>query len=156
MGWCKAGFGFSLSHKRTKLSRITDYVSSCASKWPVFAFDLGNLSSRNKYCFTAIYDPIWQGVLKLFKKTLKHLTDFPNISWLFWPTVASQMKRSIFQEKPGNTEMAYWPPIHTTKFIRWVGMQIENMTHNRTMKIVLARLGWDIILLVYQNEWKGV
>ena len=51
------------------------------------------------------------------------------------------MKRSIFQERPGNTEMAYWPPMHTTKFIRWVGMQIENKTHNRAMKIVSARLG---------------
>ena len=25
---------------------------------------------------------------------------------------------------------------HTTKFIRWVGMQSQNMTHTGTMKIV--------------------
>ena len=153
MGWGKTGFGFSLSHKRTKLSGITDSVSYCAFKWPVFAFDLGNLSSRNKYCFTAIYNPIWQGVLKLFFLTFKNLTDFPRILWLFWPTVAPQMKRSIFQERRGNTEMAYWLLIHTTKFISWVGMQTENKTHDGT---VSARLGWGIILLVYQNEWKGV
>ena len=33
-------------------------------------------------------------------------------------------------------QMAYWPSIHTTKFIRYVGMQSQNMTHLGTMKIV--------------------
>ena len=37
-------------------------------------------------------------------------------------------------------QMACWPPVHI-KFIRWVGIQSQNMTHTGTMKIVLARLG---------------
>ena len=45
---------------------ITDLVSSCAFKWSVLTFEIFfHLSSRHKYCFTATYDPTWQGVLKL-------------------------------------------------------------------------------------------
>ena len=50
------------------------------------------------------------------------------------------MKRSIYRKRLGNMQMAYWPPVHI-KFIRWVGIQSQNMTPTGTMKIMLARLG---------------
>lgn len=43
------------------------------------------------------------------------------------------------RERLGNMQMAYWHPVHI-KFIRWVGIQSQTMTHTGTMKIMLARL----------------
>ena len=40
-------------------------------------------------------------------------------SGLFWPTAAPRIKRRIYWKRPGKSQMAYWPSIHTTNLIRW-------------------------------------
>ena len=38
--------------------------------------------------------------------------------------------------RDANMQMAYWPPTHSSKFIRGVRMQSQNMTHAGTMRIM--------------------
>ena len=98
------------------------------------------------------------GVLRICKERFGRFSENPNKFrdefimlglrfFLTWQDImiilahcCTPDNRNVYQGRPENMQMAYGPPICTTRFIRQVVVQSQIMTHTETMKTVWTRL----------------